>query len=165
MISQIKKPKGDVLGALDTARQKVQAIKAQRVKIDEASVSRAEVETAVAEGLDHLSGLASTGLQLGHLVAGNADLFRPNFQTIDIAGLLIALNRNGIEAMIKRDLDRLYSDGDGVSEAERKSQLALLKEELLAAERAEEMAVRAAEEAGFDIVRRADADPRAVLAK
>lgn len=164
MIGLKKKTKGDVLGALDTARAAVVMLKGRRAEIESASVSRDRVEAAIAKALDRLTELGASSFRLGHMVAGNEIQPRTNFSPDEVVGLIIAINRSAVEALINRDLDLLYADGDGIGDTERKSQLARLSDEILAAERAEEMAVRAAEDAGFDILRRADADPRAVLA-
>ncbi|TGQ94637.1 hypothetical protein EN851_03535 [Mesorhizobium sp. M8A.F.Ca.ET.208.01.1.1] len=57
-----------------------------------------------------------------------------------------------------------YSAGDGPTAEAHKQMLAKLDAELLELEMAEEALLRAAEAAGIEILRRIDADPRAVLA-
>lgn len=68
-----------------------------------------------------------------------------------------------VEAMTA-EIDRQYETTAGISEEERERKLQEIDRELLDAELCEESIIRASEESGFTIFRRADADPRAVLA-
>lgn len=89
--------------------------------------------------------------------------------TIPANGLLIALligaNRNAFRDQLAAMLEPAYSNSaKPISADEREANLRRIDDDLLDLELAEETAIRAAEAAGLSILRRADADPRAVLA-
>jgi len=65
---------------------------------------------------------------------------------------------------MKEEVEAFYASASGLSDEERKHQLRELDRKLLDAELAEESMIRSAENSGFAIIRRRDADPRAVLA-
>lgn len=61
-------------------------------------------------------------------------------------------------------LDNVYSKKSGLTDEERAAAIGAADRNLFALEMAEEGLIREAERAGIDVLRRADADPRAVLA-
>ena len=88
--------------------------------------------------------------------------------TIPQNGILIALligtNREAFRSQLAEMIAPAYADAKPIEAAEREAALRRIDEELLDIELAEESAIRAAEAAGLSVLRRADADPRAVLA-
>jgi hypothetical protein len=85
--------------------------------------------------------------------------------------LLASLIPDALVAHLEAQLRAAYAaapaDAPGakpMTEAQRRKRIAELQEELLQAELQEERAIRAREMEGFDVDRREDADPRAVLA-
>jgi hypothetical protein len=65
---------------------------------------------------------------------------------------------------LRKDIEHVFDNNPGISAEARAAALAAIDLELLDAELTEESIIRSAESAGFQIARRADADPRAVLA-
>lgn len=88
--------------------------------------------------------------------------------TIPQNGILIALligaNREAFRSQLAEMIAPAYADAKPIEAAEREATLRRIDDELLDLEMAEEGAIRGAEAAGLSVLRRADADPRAVLA-
>lgn len=65
---------------------------------------------------------------------------------------------------VKEQVAAVYQSTAGITEEERAQRLEAIDRDLLDAELAEESIIRAAEASGFPVLRRSNADPRAVLA-
>lgn len=82
-----------------------------------------------------------------------------------LLGLLIGASRDAFRDQLAEMLAPAYASGaKPISSDEREASLRRIDEEILDLEMAEESAIRSAEAAGLSALRRADADPRAVLA-
>lgn len=81
-----------------------------------------------------------------------------------VPGLLALVGRDTLRMAAEAKLIEGYAGRQGITEAERASRLTVLEDEALDLELVEESLIRQAEAAGMIIQRRADADPRAVLA-
>lgn len=82
-----------------------------------------------------------------------------------LIALLISANRHSFRDQLAELIAPAYANGAKPIEAdEREATLRRIDDELLDLEMAEEGAIRGAEAAGLSVLRRADADPRAVLA-
>lgn len=82
-----------------------------------------------------------------------------------LIGLLIGANRDAFRDQLAAMLEPAYANGaKPISADEREATLRRIDDDLLDLEIAEESAIRASEAAGLSVLRRADADPRAVLA-
>lgn len=90
-----------------------------------------------------------------------SDYRRPKYEMMH---LLVAYLAPALGEAMKAAVSVSYVEAEGISEDERSERLAKLDRDLLDAELAEEAVIRAAEDAGFSVHRRKDADPRAVLA-
>ncbi|MCA1775565.1 MAG: hypothetical protein LC676_08150 [Loktanella sp.] len=83
----------------------------------------------------------------------------------ETAALALAANAEGVAALISSRLAQAYrGQPEAMTAAEQRAALDRLDGEILDAELAEEGVVRELERAGFEILRRPDADPRALLA-
>lgn len=146
-------------------RDDVAATKAKRDAAASAPLSRAELTAAlsrqliagaVAErALAHRVGAADydDGLLAARVTGdGRVDLLPP---------LVALFGAEAVQAMLARFVERAP---DGPSAADRAARLSALDAELLELEAAEEKAIRALESQGVEVIRRGDADPRAVLA-
>jgi hypothetical protein len=78
----------------------------------------------------------------------------------DSAGLMACLFRDALIAFSERKIDEIADDANALTDAQRGEKFKTLLGDLLAVEREEEALIQAAI---FDVDRRADADPRAVL--
>ena len=79
-------------------------------------------------------------------------------------GFMCAVAPAGMFELLSRKLDDAYATGPGVTAAERAALLAKADAHLLEMSLVEEAIIRACEGAGMAVLRRPDADPRAVLA-
>lgn len=95
--------------------------------------------------------------------AGEA-VFDYGAATDRLLGLLVATSMSALRQIIEGQLDDLTFGKETMTEAVRAKKLANAEAELLTHELTEESAIRALENAGVDILRRPDADPRALLA-
>ena len=81
-----------------------------------------------------------------------------------LIGLLIGANRDAFRSQLAEMIAPAYADAKPIEAVEREAALRRIDEELVDIELAEESAIRAAEATGLSVLRRADADPQAVLA-
>lgn len=81
-----------------------------------------------------------------------------------LLGLLIGANRDAFRSHLAEMIAPAYADAKPIEAAEREAALRRIDDDLFDLETAEEAAIRSAEAAGLSVLRRADADPRAVLA-
>lgn len=87
-----------------------------------------------------------------------------SFKTPDALSTMAWLFPDAMIAALERDIDTLDVDDAAALDTDaRQAKEAEIKTELLAAEHEEEMLIRAAAASGVEVVRRPDADPRAVL--
>jgi hypothetical protein len=81
-----------------------------------------------------------------------------------LIGLLIGANRAAFRDQLAAMLEPAYASGaKPIASEERAATLRRIDDDLFDLEKAEEAAIRGAEAAGLSVLRRADADPRAVL--
>jgi hypothetical protein len=78
--------------------------------------------------------------------------------------LLIAQMAARMSDTLKADIEKLYAERPGITEEERVMHIREIERKILDAELTEESMIRAAEAGGFPVLRRRNADPRAVLA-
>jgi hypothetical protein len=81
----------------------------------------------------------------------------------DIANMLAWLDPDALTRALEREIDAMPEQQQPMPKAEQENRVAELAANLLELERAEESLIDAALAEGVDIMRRADADPRAVL--
>lgn len=91
---------------------------------------------------------------------------RPDYQLpiMNAESLLIAQMAARMSDTLKADIEKLYAERPGITEEERVMRVREIERKLLDAELTEESMIRAAEAGGFPVLRRGNADPRAVLA-
>jgi len=82
----------------------------------------------------------------------------------DFGALVIAYLGDQIIEAATAEVRQAYTDRQGISDEDRQKLMDANDREILSAELLEEAIIRGAEEQGFSIERRMDADPRAVLA-
>jgi hypothetical protein len=83
---------------------------------------------------------------------------------VDIVAAMHAYLGPILAGAMKAEVSAWFADRKGLTDAERSSELAKIDRQILDCELAEESIIRNAENGGFQILRRAEADPRAVLA-
>lgn len=144
-------------------------IAASKVKRDAAAIaplSRAELTAAMSRQLEIAGAVAERAM--AHRV-GAADYDDGLLAArvtgdgrVDLLPPMVALfGAEAVQAMLARFVERAP---DGPSVADRAARLSALEAELTELEVAEEKAIRALESQGVEVIRRGDADPRAVLA-
>ncbi len=158
--------------AAQEARQAIEELRQLRVrKLDQRDgiasrpVPLAEAQAAVDAGLARMAAEATADLYLAPLrnpAGGRPTL--PDMRTDRIVGLLLSANADRVADVLKAALAERYGDDPGLPLDERQRELARLDGEIFDCELAEEALVRDCEDAGLAILRREDADPRALLA-
>jgi hypothetical protein len=83
-----------------------------------------------------------------------------NHEIPDTLALFCWLHKDGLLAKIDAEIDLLRDDDNALTDEQRAQRITALREQLLVAERIEEALVGASE---IPVLRRTDADPRAVL--
>jgi hypothetical protein len=133
---------------------------------------RAEVEALAARGpdvygvIERRHGGVDWPTTLARVDAfrdGRADPDKPLVRVFDSLGLLAWLAKDPLISAIEAEIDRRADDAAALTEEQRASRVADIRQELLAVERDEESLITLLNRTGGDIARRPDADARAVL--
>ncbi|WP_438275644.1 hypothetical protein [Nitrobacter sp.] len=155
-------------GAIEKRRRRIRELLADIGRVDAAPIStkaakqqaREEVKKLAERGrpavhklLEDRGGIGWPQRKIGF--AGMIDLF----ETDSLAVMAFALEESLIAA-VEREIDEVGGAADSLTDDERFNRFDKLFDKLLAAEREEEALIAAAD---FDVQRRSDADPRAVL--
>jgi hypothetical protein len=148
----------ELRGEIDTAKVKLAELEAMPVPL-------AEAEAALDAALARLSERGADALTITSLTRPRLrPEFAPDLALGDVTALLIGLHHKEIRKLITDKLKDTYTGRTVLPKAEAEALAETIRHELLGLELEEEAAIRYAEVAGWPIDRRADADPRAVLA-
>ncbi|SIP89866.1 hypothetical protein SAMN05880590_10177 [Rhizobium sp. RU35A] len=143
-------------------RSHIVALKLERKRIAALPVDQDETFARI----DRLVDVATEAAR--QLYPTPADMVRPDYQPKPVALkpelLLLAQMGAEIGQRMKAEALEFYKANPGLDAATRADRIRSVDRKILDAELAEESMIRSAEAAGFPILRRRDADPRAVLA-
>ncbi len=159
-VTKGKRGASDLFEAIQSTRASIDTLQRRRQSIELAPVSADE---AIARIKDWKSGAAERSALRDLAARFTQKTFRLPSKAIDM-DVLVALCLGQIEDALVALVTEMSGDGAGVADADRAAKLEALNEELLALELEEESLIRSAERLGLDVLRRAKADPRAVLA-
>jgi hypothetical protein len=152
----------ELLQNLESIRDKITGLKDQRKLVEKQYVDKATALARVDVWTDVMVERARRYLPSVASFAGNNPHFRPPETDFDaVVALALA---PVIQERMRSQIEEFYGEEAGIPDAERKQLLSDADREILDLEMAEESIIRHAEGAGISINRRADADPRAVLA-
>lgn len=162
IVERTRKANQDMSAAIEECRNLIIDKKQARRKCDAAPVTEEDA-------LANVDAWVKSQVVRAHDKAPSPAFFASDPKTrrrtdADIVAAMHAYLAPVLAQAIKAEVSAWYVDHAGVTEAERAAALAKLDRQILDAELAEESIIRAAEESGFSILRRSDADPRAVLA-
>jgi hypothetical protein len=159
----------DAFGRIEALRSEIVVAKAEIADLAALPVPRAEAEAALDAALARLGQQGADALTSGLSSLTRPERrpeFAPELGTSDLLALVVALNAQTVRATVGKALDVVYRGRKALPPmAARKAKTAELEAKIIAAEIEEERLIRAVEAAGIPILRRADADPRAVLAR
>ncbi len=163
LMAKTRTASDEVRDSLESTRKRIAELRSERGKIE---AMRPTKEETVAR---YLAWARSTGVRKPAGVASFArGKFDPNSEwlpTPDPVALLVEYAWSNVAAGVRVAVDELYADGRPfISEEDRTLRLDDLDRQILDSELVEEAIIREAERVGFKLDRRADADPRAVLA-
>lgn len=168
--------KGNILSklaeALRGARADVDAFRDRRLVIIEKIETTRNAPVTENEIAERVDGLLDSAQDHARQWANFTGLSNPDGGSADIAaavrheplGVLALFNREAVRTRLIAEA-RAGITGKAIDRAVREAELAKLNRELEEVERAEELAIREAEEAGALIHRRPDADPALYLAE
>jgi len=161
LISRTEAASKELRAGLAQAREQLEALKAQRAEIEDISPTMEVVRRRVEEFADRVAHSVHAEYPSPERFLAGSHYHRPEyFEPPQV--LAFYLKDILAEAILERCAETA-AERLTISESERKSKLAKLDEEILAAELAEEAVIRMAEASGFPVERRIDADPRAIL--
>jgi len=149
--------------AVIDVRQKIEDLQQQRSDFEKIAV---EKDIAVQRAEDWLASIKARNMGQSfvpdpkYFSLGKGYTYRPTGELAALSFYLSPLLRRAVLDHIEDH----YSTVEHMTEAERRKELESLDERILSLELTEEAILRSAEQAGFQIERRTDADPRAVLA-
>lgn len=129
---------------------------------DAKKLAREHVDALVARGAPDVFALIESGTEITYPVVDNVPL-NMHGRMVDVVAFIAWLDPKKFISRIETEIDQRSDNGAALSAQSRADQIASLQVALLKAERAEEAAIEAAERDGSRILRRVDADPRAVL--
>ncbi|WP_367715144.1 hypothetical protein AB2N04_14675 [Nitratireductor sp. GISD-1A_MAKvit] len=162
LLAKTSRASSELRVGLTEARERIDALKAQREEIGHIPPTMSVVRRRV-DAFAELVVERSTGMYPSpeHFLAGG-DYQQPNYFAMeDVLGRYL---KRTLAASIMEEVESAVEEMELISEEEREARVAKIDSDILSAELAEEALIRAAEEAGFPVERRLDADPRAVLA-
>jgi hypothetical protein len=158
-------PGETVAQAIGSVRAEIAALKQQMVAVRSAPLKRSSQQEAINAYLARLSQQARP--KIGFDVRGNARVsWTEDLVTSkdDLLGLLAFMfGPEQLAAAFARELEQEPERADAVTPIERDKRIAELSASLLSLERREEALLDRAANDGLDVLRRPDADPRAVL--
>ncbi|MBZ9695504.1 hypothetical protein [Mesorhizobium sp. CO1-1-9] len=165
MVKATRNAAAEVTNGLESVRVQIIALKDKRSHLEVAPVPKAEALQRLDAFAAFVNGRASRMISPRDFTTREGyrmpALSVHSLSSGDLAlGFVAALLREQLAAAI----DREYAAGDGPTADAHRQMLAKLDVEILDLEMVEESLVRAAEAAGIEILRRGDADPRAVMA-
>lgn len=152
-------------GALDEVeelREKIDTLKARREEVADAPIPLSEALSKLDQALDGLAARFSPDIGLLGKNASHQDFAIGHGTGDRPTEMLVWLFRDQIRQRIAEEMTAHAPKG-ALAAKQRADRLAEIDRDLLAAEREEEALIVELEAGGFEIVRRPDADPRAVL--
>ena len=163
LLSGSRKAAASVSEGLEELRLRRLRLLDERDETSARPVPKSEALAALDRDLDDLiaAGLENTN------ISGLTRAERPSWpvpQNGVLLALLVGASRDAFRDQLATLVGQTYSDGQQpIAADDRVRELRRLDQDLFDIERAEESTIRAAEAAGLPALRRADADPRAVL--
>lgn len=157
---------------IEAARDTVATLKADIHETMSQTITRAQAKLQMRKQLRDVAENGRPDLDL--LIANGGQIAWPRTRTStfrgvdvvaldDAVALLVWANESAIVKALDKEIDSLLAEDSGLSDADRAARLTTLYADLLKNERMEESLIEAAELLGMDVMRRPDADPRAVL--
>lgn len=175
----IKKPAGDLIGGVERCRERIKELQAQLAKAEAAPIPSAEAKKRMQEqiagiaisGQPDVFGLIESGQSVdfprtslySNVTTTDGHTGRATGNAFDALAFLCWAFQDQIVKAIGAEIDRRSNDTEALSTEQRQHSVTQLKAEILAIERQEEAVITAASERGAKIIRRVEADPRAVL--
>ena len=163
LITGSRKAASSVSEGLQELRLRRLRLLDQRDDISSRPVPQSEALAALDRDLDDLISAGLENINVRSLTRAD----RPSWpipQNGVLLALLVGANRDAFRDQLEALIDQTYSDGQQpIAADERVRELRRIDQDLMDLEIAEESTIRAAEDAGLPALRRADADPRAVL--
>lgn len=165
----------DVFSALERCRRRLREIEAEMEKVKAApnpsSVSklrmRTEIDALAEAGRPSVFHLVESGSPI-RWATRDVDINSPDplfasAAVSDANALMAWLFRDQLKAALDTEIDEFSDDAAALTDVARRERLATFTRDRLVTEREEEFWVEAAISKGSSIIRRPDADPRAVL--
>lgn len=159
-VAKAKRGASDLFEALQATRALIEELASERQSLECAPVSSDEAITRIKDwkrGLSERSALRDLANRFMQ-----RSLRLPS-QPVDL-DVIGAVCLGQLESSLIDLVSEISADGEGLSQGDREAKLKGINEELLRLELEEESVIRSAERLGLDVLRRAKADPRAVLA-
>ncbi|OOY21030.1 hypothetical protein BMI86_00065 [Thioclava sp. DLFJ5-1] len=149
---------------VEQARTTVYRFKSELAELNNAAPPEKAITAALDAALDRLADRGREALPVRGLVApAGAPNWKPELSDADLLGLVVAVARDQVRALVIEKAEVALGSRKSLSPAERAKKVEAVKAKLLAAELEEESLIRAADDGGIEVLRRADADPRATL--
>jgi hypothetical protein len=161
-------------GEVPALRERIRALRVERAELTEAPIDKRTALERIDAHLAYLAGEArvNVGAYVSREASHARDLIAPaqvgesgHVGFAPVLAFLAWYSADVIRAKLVADVEAYYAARDGVDDVALAERLAAIDAELLALETDEERAIMALEAAGVrSVMRRSDADPRALVA-
>ena len=166
---------GNVYEQIEVVRTKILDLKARAERIKSAPISSSEAKQLARAQIDKLA--ASGRPDCYRLIERVGQIEWPTSYVSfagpgtpligdnipDAIALFAWMNTEGLYTAVSAEIDRCADDDNALSGMERDTQLKKAQGDILSCERQEEVLMEMAGKLGLELLRRSDADPRAVL--
>lgn len=162
LLASVRSAQDQMIGGVLSIRDRIAELTAERAALLALPVPKAVAVERLEEWVRSILMIPGTPTVTPSTFSGNAPGYlvpRSDFDTA-IASFAIPLIRQSALSMLEAHYETIGKVDDETNQAA----ITLLNRQLLDLELAEESIIRAADKNGYEIRRRADADPRAVLA-
>lgn len=162
LLASVRSAQDQMVNGVLSIRDRIAELTAERAELQALPVPKTVAVERLEQWVASIMVIPGTPIVRPSSFAGNAPGYsvpRSDFDTA-IASFAIPLIRQSALSMLDIHYETIGKVDDEANQAE----ITLLNRQLLDLELAEESIIRAADKNGYEIRRRADADPRAVLA-
>ncbi|NKJ79643.1 hypothetical protein [Rhizobium leguminosarum] len=159
LIERSKQGGNELASSLEAIRGAIISLKVELDQVDRAPASREEAIYRLKEWLASVASVPQIDLLISRFVSST---YREPPSDIP-AEIIAAAGIASLESFMTAAIDRRYAGVTGLSFEDRRMSRADIDHRLLELEMTEEAIIRSAESLGMDVLRRSDAEPRAVL--
>lgn len=166
VISAQKRANREAFDGIESVRAQIVVLKDRRRAVKSMAVPLSDALAALDRGLDAEIARAVEEFNIASLVrpANRTPYLSMELHARNTLGFVLLAGRENIRSALAEKVEASYEGADGIQAEDRAATFAKIDAEILSLELLDERLVREMEAADLQVLRRSDADPRAVLA-